>query len=76
MEYPVGQDDLKAKNRFSSEEKRALDRSQLDMYNEIRQVKIKPFLKKITISFFILPLKCRRKSLNCCQLKTHSYRET
>ena len=38
MEYPVGQDDLKAKNRFSSEEKRALDRSQIDMYNEIRQV--------------------------------------
>ena len=40
MEYPIGQDDLKAKSRFSSEEKRALDRLQLDMYNEIRQVKL------------------------------------
>ena len=38
MEYPVTQDDLKAKDRFSSEEARALDRAQLDMYNEIRQV--------------------------------------
>lgn len=37
MEYPIPQDDLKAKDRFSSEEKRALDRLQLDMYNEIRQ---------------------------------------
>ncbi len=40
MEYPVAQDDLKAKNRFSSEEKRALDRSQIDMYNEIRQASV------------------------------------
>lgn len=41
--YPVGQimdyqtDDRTAKDRFSSEEKRALDRSQLDMYNEVRR---------------------------------------
>ena len=38
MEYPVLQDDQTAKDRFTSEEKRALDRAQLDMYNEIRQV--------------------------------------
>jgi hypothetical protein len=43
MEYPIPQDDLKAKDRFSSEEKRALDRLQLDMYNEIRQVRIDNF---------------------------------
>lgn len=36
MEYPVPQNDQTARDRFSSEEKRALDRSQLDMYNEIR----------------------------------------
>ena len=36
MEHPIGNDDSKAKQRFTSEEARALDRAQLDMYNEIR----------------------------------------
>ena len=36
MEHPIGNDDAKAKQRFTSEEARALDRAQLDMYNEIR----------------------------------------
>lgn len=36
MEHPIAQDDAKAKNRFNSEESRAIDRMQLDMYNEIR----------------------------------------
>ena len=49
MEYPVAQDDLKAKNRFSSEEKRALDRSQIDMYNEIRQARFIYYNKKFHI---------------------------
>jgi len=37
MDHPIGNDDAKAKQRFTSEEARALDRAQLDMYNEIRQ---------------------------------------
>jgi len=37
MDHPIGNDDSKAKQRFTSEEARALDRAQLDMYNEIRQ---------------------------------------
>merc|ERR1711963_761813 len=37
MEHPIANDDSKAKQRFGSEEARALDRAQLDMYNEIRQ---------------------------------------
>jgi len=37
MEHPIGENDAKAKDRFSSEEARAIDRLQLDMYNEIRQ---------------------------------------
>lgn len=37
MEHPVGENDTTAKNRFNSEEARAIDRLQLDMYNEIRQ---------------------------------------
>jgi len=37
MEHPIAQTDAKAKDRFSSEEARAIDRLQLDMYNEIRQ---------------------------------------
>lgn len=37
VEYPIVNDDRSAKDRFTSEEKRALDRLQLDMYNEIRQ---------------------------------------
>eukprot|EP00088_Acartia_fossae_P062271 TRINITY_DN750_c0_g1_i1.p1 TRINITY_DN750_c0_g1~~TRINITY_DN750_c0_g1_i1.p1 ORF type:complete len:470 (-),score=123.09 TRINITY_DN750_c0_g1_i1:594-2003(-) len=37
MEHPIANDDAKAKNRFNSEEARAIDRLQLDMYNEIRQ---------------------------------------
>lgn len=36
MEYPVAADDRTAKDRFSSEEKKALDRSQSDIYNEAR----------------------------------------
>lgn len=36
MEYPVVADDRTAKDRFTSEEKKALDRSQLDIYNDIR----------------------------------------
>ena len=36
MDHPIGNDDAKAKQRFTSEEARALDRAQLDMYNEIR----------------------------------------
>ena len=37
MDHPIANDDSKAKQRFTSEEARALDRAQLDMYNEIRQ---------------------------------------
>jgi len=37
MDHPIAQTDAKAKDRFSSEEARAIDRVQLDMYNEIRQ---------------------------------------
>ena len=37
MEYPAAQDGRSAKDRFGTEEKRALDRSQIDMYNEVRQ---------------------------------------
>jgi methionyl aminopeptidase len=37
MDHPIAQTDSKAKHRFSSEEARAIDRLQLDMYNEIRQ---------------------------------------
>lgn len=36
VDYPNVADDRTAKDRFSSEEKKALDRSQLDMYNEVR----------------------------------------
>lgn len=37
LEYPdPGQDGRTARDRFGTEEKRALDRSQLDMYNEVR----------------------------------------
>ena len=36
MDHPIANDDAKAKQRFTSEEARALDRAQLDMYNEIR----------------------------------------
>ena len=37
MEHHIANDDKKAADRFSSEEARAIDRAQLDMYNEIRQ---------------------------------------
>ena len=37
MDHPVGQSDTTAKNRFNSEEARAVDRLQLDLYNEVRQ---------------------------------------
>merc|ERR1711976_80642 len=37
MDHPIANDDSKAKQRLTSEEARALDRAQLDMYNEIRQ---------------------------------------
>ncbi len=36
VEYPVVADDRTAKDRFTSEEKKALDRSQMDIYNEVR----------------------------------------
>ncbi|KAL0277878.1 UNVERIFIED_CONTAM: hypothetical protein PYX00_005002 [Menopon gallinae] len=36
MEYPIIQDDRTAKDRFTSEEKRAIDRLHNDMYNEVR----------------------------------------
>ncbi|KAK7794337.1 hypothetical protein R5R35_011272 [Gryllus longicercus] len=36
MEYPVVNDDRTAKDRFTSEEKRALDRLHNDIYNEVR----------------------------------------
>jgi len=37
MEHPIALSDTTAKNRFNSEEARAIDRLQIDMYNEIRQ---------------------------------------
>jgi len=37
LEHPLAASDTTAKNRFTSEEARAIDRLQLDMYNEIRQ---------------------------------------
>jgi len=37
LDHPISNDDSKAKNRFNSEEARAIDRLQIDMYNEIRQ---------------------------------------
>ena len=37
MDHHIANDDKKAADRFSSEEARAIDRAQLDMYNEIRQ---------------------------------------
>jgi len=37
MEHPLAVNDAKAKDRFSSEEARAIDRLQIDMYNEVRQ---------------------------------------
>jgi len=37
MEHPIVNDDLKAKERYGSEEARAFDRLQIDMYNEVRQ---------------------------------------
>lgn len=36
MEYPLVGDSRTAKDRFTSEEKRALDRLQNDIYNEVR----------------------------------------
>ncbi|KAL3268619.1 hypothetical protein HHI36_007725 [Cryptolaemus montrouzieri] len=36
LEHPVKQDDRTAKDRFTSEEKRALDRMHNDIYNEVR----------------------------------------
>jgi len=37
MEHPISADDKKAADRFSSEEARAIDRLQIDLYNEVRQ---------------------------------------
>ena len=37
MDHYIAQDDRKAVDRFSTEEARAIDRAQIDMYNEIRQ---------------------------------------
>ena len=36
MDHPISQTDQTAKDRFTSEEARAVDRLQLDMYNEVR----------------------------------------
>ena len=36
MEYPLVRDSRTAKDRFTNEEKRALDRLQNDIYNEVR----------------------------------------
>lgn len=36
MDYPVGKDDRTAKDRFTSEEKKALDQMHNDIYNEVR----------------------------------------
>lgn len=36
MEYPIVNDDRTAKDRFTSEEKRTLDRLHNDTYNEVR----------------------------------------
>lgn len=36
MEYSIVGDDRTAKDRFTSEEKKALDRAQMDIYNEVR----------------------------------------
>lgn len=36
MEYPPAKDGRTAKDRFTSEEKKALDRMQNDIYNEVR----------------------------------------
>lgn len=36
MEYPLVGDSRTAKDRFTSEEKRALDRLQNDIYSEVR----------------------------------------
>lgn len=36
MDYPQPKDDRTAKDRFTSEEKRALDRMHKDIYNEVR----------------------------------------
>ena len=36
MEYPTVNDSRSAKDRFTSEEKRALDRAENDIYNEVR----------------------------------------
>lgn len=37
MEYPAQKDGRTAKDRFTSEEKRILDRLHNDIYNEVRQ---------------------------------------
>lgn len=51
MDYPTVNDSRTAKDRFTSEEKRALDRAENDIYNEVRlaaeahrQVRIKILL--------------------------------
>lgn len=36
MQYPLVRDSRTAKDRFTNEEKRALDRLQNDIYNEVR----------------------------------------
>lgn len=36
MDYPAVNDSRTAKDRFTSEEKRALDRAENDVYNEVR----------------------------------------
>lgn len=36
MDYPVGKDDRTARDRTTSEEKKALDKMMNDVYNEVR----------------------------------------
>ena len=42
LDHPIAHTDVKAKERVSSEEARAIDRLQLDMYNEIRCSAVTP----------------------------------
>ena len=56
---------MKAKDRFSSEEARAIDRLQIDMYNEVRQVGtvVGPAQQLFSLSWFERILKYSYKSV-------------
>lgn len=56
MEYPVVADDRTAKDRFTSEEKKALDRAQIDNYNDIRcaaEAHRQVFLLKLSVVLWL-----------------------